>query len=453
MSIITTALSLQGESIEPDDPGYDDARRIWNGSFDKRPALIARCAGVADVIAALDYARANDLLIAVRGGGHSLPGHSTCDDGIVIDLSPMKGIRVDPVERTVRAQAGVTWGEFDRETQAFGLASTGGQITTTGIAGLTLGGGVGWLMRRHGLTCDNLISADLVTADGRYVSAGEDQNPELFWGLRGGGGNFGIVTSFEYRLHELDHVLAGPIVHRAERGAEGLRFLRDFLADAPEELTTFAVFATCPPHEPFPAHLWGQPVFLIVPCWSGALDEGARALEPVREFGPPEADLCGPMPYTVLQSMLDGAAPWGMRHYGKSDFLAALDDDAIDVLAEHAERLEDPLSQIMLAHMGGAIASVGADATAFSNRDAQFFYHSVLLWDDPAGDDARVSVARSLWHAMRPYSSGAYVNFFDEDEDRLHEAYAPGTFARLVALKREYDPDNVFRLNQNIRPG
>jgi hypothetical protein len=451
MSATATSLSLR-DAIEPDDPRYDEARRIWNGSFDKRPAVIARCHGVADVIAALEYARANDLLVAVRGGGHSIPGHSTCDDGIVIDLSPMNGIRVDPGARTARAQGGATWGQFDRETQAFGLATTGGQITHTGIAGLTLGGGVGWLMRKHGLSCDNLLSVDLVTADGRVASASADEHPELFWGVRGGGGNFGIVTSFEFRLHPLAQVLAGPIVHRAERGADGLRFVRDFLADVPDELTTFSVFATCPPHEPFPAHLWGRPVFLIVPCWSGELAEGEDVLRPLRAFGPPEADLCGGMPYTVLQSMLDDAAPWGLRHYGKSDFLGALDDGAIDVLVEHAVRLEDPLSQIMVAHMGGAIASVAPDATAFSNRDAQFFYHSVLLWDDPRRDQANVALARSLWDGMRPYSSGAYVNFVEDDEDRLDEAYAPGTYERLVALKREYDPENVFRLNTNIEP-
>jgi FAD/FMN-containing dehydrogenase len=451
MSTTATPLSLR-DAIDPGDPRYDEARRIWNGSLDKRPALIARCHGVADVIAALEYARAEDLLVAVRGGGHSIPGHSTCDDGIVIDLSPMKGVRVDPVARTARAQGGVTWGEFDRETQAFGLATTGGQITHTGIAGLTLGGGVGWLMRKHGLTCDNLLSVDLVTADGSFVTASETENPELFWGVRGGGGNFGIVTSFEYRLSPLAQVLAGPIVHAAARGAEGLRFVRDFLADVPNELTTFSVFATCPPHAPFPQHLWGRAVFLVVPCWSGDLAEGEDVIRPLREFGPPEADLCGPMPYTVLQSMLDDAAPWGLRHYGKSDFLAGLDDGAIDVLVEHSARLADPLSQIMLGHMGGAISSVAVDATAFSNRDAQFFYHSVLLWDDPRRDETNAAVARSLWSGMRPYSSGAYVNFFEDDEDRLDEAYAPGTYARLVALKREYDRENVFRLNTNIEP-
>jgi FAD binding domain/Berberine and berberine like len=453
MSAIKAPLKLQGDVIEPGDPGYEEARKIWNGWFDKRPALIARCAGVADVIAALDHAREHDLLIAVRGGGHSLPGHSTCDDGIVIDLSPMKGIRVDASTRTARAQGGVTWGEFDRETQAFGLATTGGQITHTGIAGLTLGGGVGWLMRHHGLTCDNLVSADVVTPDGRLVTASEDENPDLLWGLRGGGGNFGIVTSFEYRLHELGQVLAGPIVHRADRAAEGLRFVRDFLANAPNELTTFSVFATCPPHEPFPAHLWGQPVFLIVPCWSGPLEDGEAVLQPLRGFGPPEADLCGPMPYTVLQSMLDGAAPWGLNHYGKSDFLGGLDDGAIDTLVEAAGRLRGSLSQIMIGHMGGAVSDVDRDATAFSNRGAEFFYHSVLFWDDPDEETAQVSFARGLWSEMRPYSAGAYVNFLDVDEaDRLHDAYAPETYERLVALKREYDPENRLRLNQNIPP-
>jgi FAD/FMN-containing dehydrogenase len=446
-------LRLRGDVITPDDAGYDAARRVWNGSIDRRPRLIARCSGTADVVAALEYARENDLVVAVRGGGHSLPGHSTCDDGIVIDLSSMKGLRVDAGRRRVRAQGGVTWGEFDRETQAFGLATTGGQITTTGIAGLTLGGGVGWLMRHFGLACDNLLSVDIVTADGSCISASEDENAELFWGVRGGGGNFGIVTSFEYRLHDLRQVLAGPLVHPADRGAEGFRFYREFVADAPDELTTFAVFATCPPHAPFPANLWGRHVLLIVPCWSGELDDGERFLRPLREFGPPEADLVARMPYTALQSMLDDAAPWGLRHYGRSDFLATLDDDAIDTFVAHARELEDPLSQVMVGHMGGAIARVPASSTSFGNRDAAFFYHCVLFWDDPAKDDARKSFSRSLWEALRPYASGPYVNFLeDEGSNRVREAYGKDNYDRLVALKRQFDPDNVFRLNQNIAP-
>jgi FAD/FMN-containing dehydrogenase len=451
MSTVAPPLSLLGELIDRDHPDYDEARKIWNGSFDKRPALIARCAGVADVMAALAYGRAAGFQIAVRGGGHSIPGHSTCDGGLVIDLSPMKGIRVDPTRKTVRAEGGVTWGELDRETQAFGLAVTGGQITHTGIAGLTLGGGLGWLMRHFGLTCDNLVSADVVTADGRLVHTSADEETDLFWGLRGGGGNFGIVTSFEFRLYELSQVLAGPIVHRAECGTEALRVLRDFLAGAPDALTTFAVFATCPPHDPFPAHLWGQRVFLMVPCWSGDLEEGMRVLAPLREFGPPEADLCGPMPYTALQSMLDGAAPWGLRHYGKSDFLASLEDTAIEVLVEHAARLEHPLSQLMVGQLGGAIARVASDSTAFANREAAFFYHCVLLWEDPAHDESQAAFARSLATAMQPFASGSYVNFL-EDDGRAHEAYAAATYERLVRLKRRYDPENVFRLNQNVNP-
>jgi len=443
---------LQGV-ILPSDPGYEAARRVWNGSIDRRPALIVRCRDAEEVAGALAYARKQELLVAVRGGGHSIPGHSVCDDGIVIDLSPMKAVEADLDRSTARAQAGVTWGEFDRATQELGLATTGGQVSTTGIAGLTLGGGVGWLMRKHGLACDNLLSVELVTADGERVTASEHENPDLFWGLRGGGGNFGIATSFEYQLNPLGPVLAGFAVHRAARAVEVLRQVRDHLAEAPDELTTFLVLFHAPPEPPFPADLQGKLVLAVAPCYAGPLEQGEQVVAPLRALGPPGLDLLQPMPYTALQTMLDASVPPGLQHYEKSDFLGELSDAAIDTIVAHSLEMTSPLSQVIVAQMGGAVRRVDMEETAFSHRDAGFFYIVAPFWTEPAEADVHVAWTRNFWEAMRPFARGVYVNFLgDEGEERVRAAYGEATYERLVALKNRFDPTNVFRLNQNIPP-
>jgi FAD/FMN-containing dehydrogenase len=445
------AATFHGELIVPGDERYDGARRVWNGMVDKRPVIIARCTGVADVVAAVTFAKEHGLLVAVRGGGHNVAGNAVCDDGIVIDLSGMKGVRVDPDAGTARARPGVTWGEFDRETQLFGLATTGGFVATTGIAGLTLGGGIGWLARKHGTACDNLLSVDMVTASGQVMTASATEHPELFWGLRGGGGNFGIVTSFEYRLHPVGPtVLAGGVVHPFERAGEVLRCLRDQVAAAPDELTVVAVIsrAGTEPHLPERAH--GQLVVTLAVCWAGDLDEGERVLRPLRSFGEPLADLVEPMPYTVLQS---ADAPSGLQNYWKSSYLDALTDEAIDTAVAHAPGMTSPLSSCYFEHLQGAIGRVGDGDTAFGHRDAAFDFNILSVWPDPATSAEHIGWSRDLWTAMQPFASGVYVNNLGtEGEDRVRAAYTPATYQRLVALKDEYDPANLFRHNQNIQP-
>jgi FAD/FMN-containing dehydrogenase len=445
------AATFHGELIVPGDERYDGARRVWNGMVDKRPVIIARCTGVADVVAAVTFAKEHGLLVAVRGGGHNVAGNAVCDDGIVIDLSGMKGVRVDPDAGTARARPGVTWGEFDRETQLFGLATTGGFVATTGIAGLTLGGGIGWLARKHGTACDNLLSVDMVTASGQVMTASATEHPELFWGLRGGGGNFGIVTSFEYRLHPVGPtVLAGGVVHPFERAGEVLRCLRDQVAAAPDELTVVAVIsrAGTEPHLPERAH--GQLVVTLAVCWAGDLDEGERVLRPLRSFGEPLADLVEPMPYTVLQS---ADAPSGLQNYWKSSYLDALTDEAIDTAVAHAPGMTSPLSSCYFEHLQGAIGRVGDGDTAFGHRDAAFDFNILSVWPDPATSAEHIGWSRDLWTAMQPFASGVYVNNLGtEGEDRVRAAYTPAAYQRLVALKDEYDPANLFRHNQNIRP-
>jgi FAD/FMN-containing dehydrogenase len=454
----TSALagSFTGELLSPADAGYDDARQVWNGAIDRRPALIARCAGVADVVGALRHAREHDLLVAVRGGGHGVAGQAVCDDGIVIDLSPMRGIEVDPAGRTARAQAGVLWGEIDGATQAHGLATVGGIVTHTGIAGLTLGGGIGWLMRRHGATVDNLLSAEVVTADGAVLRASAQEHPELFWGLRGGGGNFGIVTSFQYALHALGPtVLAGPIVYALDDAPEVLRLYRDYVAQAPDELTTILTLRQAPPLPFLPAAVHGRPVLMVSVCYAGPVPRGEDVLAPLRGFGTPLVDAIGPRPYVELQSLYNAGVPHGWHYYWKSWELPPLQDAAIDTLVEQAARIDSPRSYVIVFQLGGALARVGEHETAYGQRDAAHNVNINAVWlpDDPARDE-HVRWARECYAALEPFATGrAYVNFLaDEGQERVRAAYGEERYARLVALKRAHDPDNVFRLNQNIDP-
>jgi FAD/FMN-containing dehydrogenase len=440
-----------GELITPSDAGYDEARKIWNGAIDRRPALIARCREPADVMAALRLARERELPIAVRGGGHGVAGTAVCDDGLVIDLSPMKGIAVDPAARTARAQGGVLWGELDAATQAHGLATVGGIVTHTGIAGLTLGGGIGWLMRRHGATVDNLLGAEVVTVDGNVVSADE----ELLYGLRGGGGNFGVVTTFEYRLHAVGPtVLAGPLYHSLDDGAEVLRFFRDFIADAPDELTTIVNLRPAPPLPVLPPELHRRPVVSIGVCWTGDPEAGERALAPLRAYGRPLIDLIAPRPYVQLQGMFDPVVLHGWHYYWKSWELPPLTDAAIDVLVERAAAITSPRSYIIVFQLGGAMTRPPHD-TAFGQRAEGHDVNINAVWLADDGDGERhAQWTRDTYDALEPHGAGrAYVNFMgDEGSARVRAAYGPETYARLVALKRAYDPDNLLRLNQNVAP-
>ena len=441
--------SLRGELLHSGDDGYDEARAIWNGLIDRRPALIARCTGTADVISAVDFARRHHLLLAVRGGGHNVAGTALCEGGLVIDLSPMKSIRVDAMRRTARAEGGVTWGEFDRETQTFGLATTGGIVSTTGIGGLTLGGGLGWLSRKHGLACDNLVAADVVTADGRVLTASANENQDLFWGLRGGGGNFGIVTSLEYRLHAVGPtVVGGMVVHPIERANKVLAFYREFTSTEPDELTTYAGLVPSPE---------GDPVATIVACYSGPIAEGKRVLQPLKAFGPPLVDQIGPMPYLQVQRLLDQLYQPGLQHYWKSNFLTGLSDKAFDTITEYYARRPSPLCHVAIEELGGAVGRLSHDETAFNHRDTRYNLLIIGMSPDPAESDEITRWARELWRAMQPFSSGGvYVNYLgqeaDEGADRVKAAYGPEKYERLVALKNKYDPTNLFRMNQNIRP-
>jgi FAD/FMN-containing dehydrogenase len=453
--IADLARHFRGELIRPDHPSYDDARRIWNGAIDRYPALVARCTGVADVLAAVRFARERELVVAVRGGGHNVAGTAVCDDGVVIDLSPMKGMWVDPVARRARAQAGLLWGEFDHETQRFGLATTGGIVTHTGISGLTLGGGLGWLMRRHGLTCDNLLSADVVTADGELVRASADENADLLWGLRGGGGNFGIVTSFEYRLHSVGPtVLAGVLLHPAAKAREVLACYRHFIASVPDELMSIVVLRMAPPAPFLPPEIHGQPVVIIAVCYAGPVAEGERALAPLRRFGEPLADLIQPTSYASHQAILDASVPHGLGYYWKSEYLPPLGDAFIETLTEHAWRLPTPACYTALFHLGGAVGREDPEGSAFEDRRAAHAMTIDGVWSEPNAAAPCIAWAREFWDVVRPHSTGrVYVNFLGEEgQDRVRSAYGAAKYERLRALKRKYDPTNFFRMNQNIVP-
>jgi FAD/FMN-containing dehydrogenase len=446
--------SFAGELIRPGDPAYEEQRRVWNGSIDRRPALVARCTGVADVLAAVRFARDRGLLTAVRSGGHSFPGFSTCDGGVVIDLRPMRGIRVDPVSRTARAQAGTLLGELDRETQAFGLAAPSGIVTHTGMAGLTLGGGIGWIMRKHGLSIDRLVSVDLVTASGELVKASETENADLFWGVRGGGGNFGIVTDFEFQLVPLGpQVMAGPVFWAMEDAPEVLRFYRDWIADCPDELMTIVVQRKAPALPVVPPELVGKRVIAVVSCYSGPVAEGERVLAPLQRFGRPVLDLCKPKPFLTHQAMFDPSFRRGCWYYVRSCDVAALEDGVIDAICEHGLRIESPVTSLALWQMGGAVARVSDADTAFHGRKAGFTFNINGNTETAAGFEAERQWARDFWTALEPYHTSVYVNFLmEEGEERVRQAYGSEKFDRLKKLKRKYDPTNLFRVNQNIRP-
>ncbi len=446
-TIDALARRFDGELVQPEDPTYDEARAVWNGLIDRRPAVIARCLSTTDVQVAIRYARQHDLPISVRGGGHNVAGTSVCDDGVVIDMGEMRSVKVDPATRTARVAAGARWADLDAATQAHGLAVTGGVDSRTGVAGLTLGGGVGFLARKHGLTIDNLLAVDLVTADGRSVRASEDENPDLFWALRGGGGNVGVVTTFEFRLHELGpEVLTAQVFHRYEDAEDVLRFHRDLMAEAPDELACSAAVVHVPPVEPFPEGLHGAPAVAQIGCYVGDVEEGRAHLDPIGSFGDPILAAVTPMPYTALQQSLDAGTPDGARYYWKSNFLSGLSDEAITTLVKAAEPLPGPFSMIGIESLGGAVNRVPTSATAWPHRDATFNLGIWAGWTDDADDEECRRWAREVHAAMEPFAAdGAYVNYLDaDDQDRLGEAYGEH-IGRLRDIERTWDPDGLFR--------
>lgn len=435
---------LRGELIQRGDPHYEEARKVFNGMIDKRPALIVRCVGVADVIAAVHFARETDVLVSIRGGGHGVVGNAVCDDGLVIDLSAMKSVRIDPKKRTARAEGGVTWGDFDHETQAFGLATTGGIVPSTGIAGLTLGGGIGYLNRKYGLACDNLVSADVVTADGQLRRASAEEHEDLFWALRGGGGNFGIVTSFQYRLHPVGPMLGGEVVYPLDQAKKVLRFYRDWSSTAPDELRADATLLSGP----------HGPALDIIVCYCGEIEEGEKVLRPLRSCGSPMVDTVAPVPYATVQNLLTEVFQPGFLHYWKSGFVQTFSDDAIEAIVDFfAGAIPGFFAAIAIEHLGGAISRVGPQDTAFNHRDVQHSLLVLRMWPDPADSEANIDWGRRCYRTAEPFlKSGGYVNYLgDEGEARIRAAYG-ANYDRLAAIKNKYDPTNFFHLNQNIKP-
>jgi FAD binding domain/Berberine and berberine like len=446
--------TFNGRLVRPGDSTYDEHRRVWNGSIDRSPSWIARCCGRRDVTAVVEFARETGVSLAVRSGGHSFPGLSTCDGGIVADLALMKGIRVDPQRRTARAQAGVLIGELDRETQAFGLAVPAGIVTHTGLSGLTLGGGIGWLQRKHGLTIDQLLAVDVVTAEGELVKASETQNPELFWGVRGGGGNFGIVTEFEFRLNRVGPiVLAGPIFWPMEESPKVMRFYRDWIAEAPDDLMTIVVHRKAPPLPFVPPELHGELVVGVVCCYAGPVEEGERVVRPLRRFASPVLDLLEPKPFIDHQAMFDPSFPHGWWYYMRACDVPELTDDVIDITVEHSMRIRSPRTAFPIWQLGGAVSKVGEDETAFHGRGGGHAFNITGGTESAQGFDEERQWVRDFWSALEPHHSSVYVNFLmEEGEERVRQAYGAEKYERLKALKRRYDPGNLFRLNQNIRP-
>jgi FAD/FMN-containing dehydrogenase len=449
-------LAFRGTILRESDAAYDDARRIWNAMIDRRPALIARCTGTADVSAAVQFARQHALLVSVRSGGHNIAGLAVCEGGLMIDLSLLRGVWVDPERRVARAQAGCTLGDLDRETQLHGLAAVLGFVSTTGIAGLTVGGGFGYLTRSHGWTCDNLVSMEVVTAEGTVLRASADENADLFWSLCGGSGNFGVVTSFEYRLYPVGpQVIAGAVAWRGEDAPEVLRFYRDLTANAPRELTCVAVMRIAPPAPWLPKEMHGKPIVAMFVCHTGRPEDGEKLVAPIKAFGKPIADILTRRPYAQMQSLLDATQPKGRRYYWKSEYLPGLEEKALDTLVEHAARIRSPHSAILLFHLAGALNELGPEHSPAGNRDASYILNIAGSWENPDADTANIAWARECWQAARPFSTGGvYVNFLTDDEgaERVAAAYGKKTLEKLATLKQKYDPTNLFRHTKSILP-
>ncbi|MCY4086361.1 MAG: FAD-binding oxidoreductase [Actinomycetia bacterium] len=459
---------LRGELLEPDAASYDEVRQLWNADIQRYPAVIARCVDVADVIACVKWARSHDVRASVRCAGHNISGAASCEGGLVIDLGPMRGTRVDLVAQRIRAQGGCTWGEVDHAAQAFGLATTGGVNSITGIGGLTLGGGIGWLMRKHGLACDNLVAADVVTAEGELIRTDAEENPDLLWALRGGGGNFGIVTEFEYQLHRVGPLLAGLLMYSGERATDMLRFYRELAADEPEELTSFVIILNAPKAPELPRELHGARTVALCPAWSGDLGEGERVMDRLRQFGKPVVDTVDRISYVDLQKGSDEAWQPGFGRYWKSDYLRELPDEAIEVIVNHCDRFKAPTAGaghadalsiqptcfFEIGHMEGAISRVGDDESAVGHRSAPYLHGTFTVWREPGDREEQIRWATELWEALLQYSDGgAYVNYLGEEgEDRIRGSYGEEKYARLVDVKTKYDPTNFFTGQQNIKP-
>jgi FAD/FMN-containing dehydrogenase len=444
---------VRGDVIAPDDGAYEEARKVYNGMIDKRPAVVVRPVNAGDVITTVNFARESGIDLAIRGGSHGVPGFGTCDGGVVVDLSRMKGVRVDPARRTARAEGGATWGDLNAATHAFGLATTGGIISTTGVGGLTLGGGIGYLARGLGLSCDNLISADVVTADGRFLVSTENVNADLFWALRGGGGNFGVVTSFEFKLEPIKDIYGGPMFFELEDAGDVIRFYRDFIVDAPEKFGGFPAFQIAPPLPFIPENRHGETFLAFVACWAGPLQEGEAVLKPLHEVAPVVAEHVGPMPYPALNAAFDPLYPPGLQHYWKANFVKELTDDAIEAHLAHGPKVPVVNSTVHIYSINGACHRVAPDATAFAYRDATFATVIAGMWPDPAANEANIKWVRDYYDATAPLSEeGGYINFMAEDDQSRIKANYKGNYDRLVDVKRKYDPDNLFHLNQNIKP-
>ena len=444
---------VRGTVITADDPGYEEARKVYNAMIDRRPLVVVQPMNAGDVVAAINFARESGVDLSVRGGGHSVPGFGTNDGGVVIDLSSMRGVTVDPGSSTAKVQGGATWADYHTATYEFGMASTGGLISTTGVGGLTLNGGIGYLARGIGLAIDNLVSADVVTADGKSLVASEKENDDLFWAIRGGGGNFGVVTSFQFRLHPIKDVYADVVFLELDRAGDAFRFYREFIVDAPEQLGLFPAYQIAPPLPFVPEDRVGEPFIALVACWAGPLDEAERALQPVRDVAPPVAELATPMPYPALASAFDDLLPPGLQQYWKANFVTQLSDEAIDAHLEHGPKVPTVNSTMHLYSINGAVHRTAPDATAFAYRDATFADVIAGAWPDPADNEANIKWVRDYSDATTPYSEeGGYVGFLADDDQGRIKANYKGNYERLVQIKRKYDPDNLFHLNQNIKP-